>query len=288
MAIFIKKENQQILWKTIQNIELFHQVLLEPQKPLWFKQIIGLFYEKYRDTRLSRLDLENLNRQVIEYMVNSLKQMMISPPTTAPIQNRKQVSFQEDTRGLLDFRPEFSSANLEKKAIQSQQYVSEFSARQQEYEQMMKRDTPPDVEFRKEPVDAAIKNMDELLEKQRKIRELDIATGIHPPPIQQPPHQRGSLVFMEETREPTIQVMNLETPTDPIQEIKDLLLELKQDFEQYRAGFSQTSQKRRIIRIQDDDDDDDDDIADTPPMVAEPKSIPSDENPVIETQKTWQ
>jgi len=230
MSAFIKQENQRVLWNTIKNIDLFHQVLTDVQQPLWFKEMIGMFYEKHRDRRLSRLDLENLNREVLEYMVSSLRMLYMDKTQrgassmqpvrkSAIVPPQKRVSFQEDvgaTAALLDFRAEApvlgsylpgSSSNLEKKAIQSQQYVSEFSTRQQEYEQMMKRETPPDVNFKEELSDNVIKNMDELLEKQRKERELDLQ-AIPPPLIAEPPRriqpsqatysQRKKLVFQEE------------------------------------------------------------------------------------------
>lgn len=307
MAAFIKQENQRVLWNTIQNVNLFHQVLKEPQKPLWFREIIGVFYEKCRDQRLSRLDLENLNRQVMRYMVDSLKMMaqessrqimdttQRGATTMAPI--RKQVSFHDTTttNGLLDFRPEFASANLEKRAIQSQQYASEFSARQQEYDQMMRRDLPPEPNFKEEVSDVAIQNIDELLEKHRIMRELDIA----PPPLQPQPRRiqpttgsHKTLVFEEDIREP-IQVTDLPSQ-DPIQELKDILiginkiiLEIKENFSISDIKFSQNGgfgriKPRRVIRIQDDEDEDTVSESEaTPPEVAEPKSE-NTENPLIE------
>jgi len=141
MTSFIKQENQTILWNTIQKVDLFHRVLSPTQKPLWFKSIIEVFYEKYKHTRLSRLDLENLNKQTLEYMVKSLKNMQThgldqtqrgygtSPPSKQLrdgfISQQKRVTFQEQVNlgsppingGVpLDFRPEFST-NLEKKTI---------------------------------------------------------------------------------------------------------------------------------------------------------------------------
>jgi hypothetical protein len=196
MSLFIRQENQTILWNTIQNVDLFNIRLSPKQQPIWFKEIIGLFYEKYKGQKLSKADLENINRNVLAYMINTLEQMnhpisFGSPSilqqhsvvdqqmrTNNPKQYEKHVSFDlprhnQDDRLHIDLRPEYSS-NLEKKTIQNQQYVSEFGARQQEYEQMVKREIPDPPSFKEEINEDVIKNMDELLEQQRKQRELDI------------------------------------------------------------------------------------------------------------------
>jgi hypothetical protein len=196
MSLFIRQENQTILWNTIQNVDLFNMRLSPKQQPIWFKEIIGLFYEKYKGQKLSKADLENINRNVLAYMINKLEQMnhpiSFGSPSilqqhsavdqqmrmNQPKQYEKHVSFDlprhnQGERLHIDLRPEYSS-NLEKKTIQNQQYVSEFGARQQEYEQMVKREIPDIPSFKEEINEDVIKNMDELLEQQRKQRELDI------------------------------------------------------------------------------------------------------------------
>lgn len=276
MSAFIKQENQRILWNTIQNIDLFHRVLTEAQKPLWFKEMIGLFYEKNRDRRLSRAELENLNRQVVEYMVSSLKMLYMdvtqrnAPPPSSlpPLPAQKRVSFQEDLGPVLGSYMPGASSNLDKKSIQSQQYVSEFSTRQQEYEQMMKRDTPPDVNFKEEVADDVIKNMDELLEQQRRLRELDIQ-DIPPPPLVPKRIQsskatysgRKKIVIHEENNEnlsmsapPTVDISVLElqgsTPSHPppntmeiLEELKTEIMDMKQMLKVVFENFKERKQK---------------------------------------------
>jgi hypothetical protein len=74
MAQYIKYENQTILWNTIQKVGLFSQLLNKQQQSLWFREIVGIFYEECRDKRLSRVDLENLNKSTIQYMIMSTAQ----------------------------------------------------------------------------------------------------------------------------------------------------------------------------------------------------------------------
>lgn len=183
MSQYIRPENQTILWNTIQRVELFRRVLTtDSHQWEWFKEIVGWFYEENRNRRLTKHDLEQLNRRTIEHMILSLKKMASQ---NVP---KKHVSFHESI-GLdlseLEFSefdknppqiriPSAASSNLEKKSIQSQQYSNAFAARQQEYEQMTKRETPPEPNFKEELSDEIIRNMDELLERQKKQREEDM------------------------------------------------------------------------------------------------------------------
>ena len=63
-------------------------------------------------------------------------------------------------------------------------YTMEFANRQKEYENMMKRDLPPEPNFKEGDEDKAIENMEELLQQQMRQRELDIQPigGLPPPP----------------------------------------------------------------------------------------------------------
>lgn len=214
---FIKQENQTVLWNTIQNFELFHQVLKPEQKPAWFKEIIGIFYTKYRDILLPPSELEILNRQIIQYMVSSLKSIRelqlqesdVSKYTIrqdvggiVPDTSVKKVSFQEND--TIDTISELRRP----KNIQSQQDIDKFSIRQQEYEQMMKKNTPPNVNFKEEINNDVIKNMDELLEKQRKQRELDLLSITSP-------ISKKLVIREQDEGESTIEI--------PIVELKDTL-----------------------------------------------------------------
>jgi len=199
-------------------------------------------------------------------MVKSLKNMQThgldqtqrgygtSPPSKQLrdgfISQQKRVTFQEQVNlgsppingGVpLDFRPEFSS-NLEKKTTQSKQYVSELSSRQQEYDQMMTREIPNEINFKEELSDDVIKNMDELLEQQRKQRELDLASIATEPIIPTQPRRiqpaivkpntnyKKTLVIEDESTEPIkLPILDLE-PLEYTQTIDILkeFLELKE------------------------------------------------------------
>ena len=72
MSQFIKTENQSILWNTIQFSNYFkHSNINEEQKIQLFKQIMKQFYEQIKvmkdpNKKLSKKDLENFNKQIIQ------------------------------------------------------------------------------------------------------------------------------------------------------------------------------------------------------------------------------
>ena len=74
MAAFIDNDNQRLLWNTLHNVPLFTHNVNENYRPIWFKDIIGEFYEKNRFRALSKQELDLLNREVLRHMMQILKQ----------------------------------------------------------------------------------------------------------------------------------------------------------------------------------------------------------------------
>jgi hypothetical protein len=70
MSSYISVENQTILWNTIQKVQLLHEQIPPYQQQDWFKQILGMFYQKIQNTSY---DLRQLNKETIGYMISTLK-----------------------------------------------------------------------------------------------------------------------------------------------------------------------------------------------------------------------
>ena len=70
MASYVSVENQTILWNTIQKVQLLHEQIPSYQQQDWFKQILGMFYQKIQNTSY---DLRQLNKETIGYMISTLK-----------------------------------------------------------------------------------------------------------------------------------------------------------------------------------------------------------------------
>ena len=167
MSLFISVENQKLLWNIIQKVNLFHTTIPQQEQQIWFKQNIGSIYEIYKNIPLKRNDLENLNKEALQYMLKQLKNRNtdISPyfgnGNTGSPQNEKPNPFIEPSK----------SVRIEPR---SDSYNREFIDRQKEYENMMKKEQPVLDIMNDKIEDTAIENMDELLQQHLKQRELDI------------------------------------------------------------------------------------------------------------------
>ena len=158
MSYFINNENQELLWKTISKIEGFNRIFY-PGSPnsanIWFRSIIQLFYQEY--PVIKKEELQGLNRKVLSYMVENLKSM------GQPIMVDRSIT-----------EPVYYS---EKK---DETYQKQFMERQQQYDSLLKKPTPPTPTFNENIKDEAISNMEELILNQKKLREED-AKLIAPP-----------------------------------------------------------------------------------------------------------
>jgi len=141
MSKFIDVSNQNMLWNTMQKLELFRNSFSEEyEKMSWFKIAISNIYERNREVHLSDGDLQTLNRESIKYMIQILK----TPVSTTPVlQNNKS---------------------------------DPYEALKDEYESMKKPKEPPNrPEFSEQIDDTTIENIGELIEKQRSDRARDLS-----------------------------------------------------------------------------------------------------------------
>ena len=73
MSEFINNTNQQLLWNTIQRVQLLHDTIDSSRQTQWFRDIIGLFYKQNINKILNTYELIELNKNTISYMIQSLK-----------------------------------------------------------------------------------------------------------------------------------------------------------------------------------------------------------------------
>ena len=151
----------------------------------------------------------------------------------------KSVSFQEP---LTEYSRTQSSNREE-------MYNREFEERKRQYDSLLEKKVPSEVQF-SEKEDSVILNMDELLQQQRKLRELDIPP---PQPIQQ--EQKPSIQSEEEKKQkPSIQteqkqnkynpeapVLTIHHDQDETRNLDPILIidnndvsELKKEFEEFK------------------------------------------------------
>ena len=167
MSLFIHSENQTLLWNIISNMEITNAVFVQgsPQKSIWFKNIIEEFYIKIYGKQLTIPELRELNRQVIAYMTNNLREIQ-NKVTRQPVvtETPKQNVFREP-------HTEYSRNSA---GGNSEIYNDLFSKRQKDYEAMVVKPVPPKVEFSENLKDEPISNMEELIKAQQQQREYDM------------------------------------------------------------------------------------------------------------------
>ena len=157
MALFIQPENQNILWEMVNKIPLCSTVFLSSQKnekQNWFKRIIEDFYKRM-PPNISRNDLYQINREVLGAMMKSLGELST------------RVGAEQGTidRGI------FSRLDMNN-SIETKK--TDFEIRQTQYNNMFEIQKPKAIDFSEKLDDDVITNMNELIENQRKMRELDL------------------------------------------------------------------------------------------------------------------
>jgi len=148
MAIFIEVSNQNMLWNTMQKLDLFKQSFSnENDKMNWFKMAIANVYDRNKNLHLTKDDLSVLNRESIKYMIQILK-------------SQNGSNFQAAT----------------KPKIHIMNNSDPYETLKHEYETMKNPKEPANRPDFSEPIeDAAIENIGELIEKQKNERARDLS-----------------------------------------------------------------------------------------------------------------
>lgn len=158
MALFIQPENQNILWEMVNKLPLCNTVFpisgngsQLKEKEQWFREIIQECYYSLPQN-ISRNDLYKINRDVLSRMMNNL--VSLSSKNTANIieGGNNRLDNRLDKRGEINKQTEFVS----------------------QYNSMFEIQKPKPIDFSEKLDDDVITNMSELIEKQRKMRELEI------------------------------------------------------------------------------------------------------------------
>ena len=200
MSTFISYNNQTILWNTIQKVPLLQQKIQKEYQANWFRQIIEDIYTQNQYRNLNVQELNELNKQTISYMINSLKRSNNENNQTTSIEN-------------LDY----------------QDTNTEFSKREKEYE-ILKNNTKMNEKpnFNQTIEDKAIDNMEELLYNQQIQRDLDLQ-AVEIKDLQKPKNVTWD-ENLEDSMQPIIDRMTkLEKIVDNLTGIINKLLERKLD-----------------------------------------------------------
>jgi hypothetical protein len=175
MSSYIHPENQELLWKIINknpHINEMFSKLYPVERSTWFKSIIEKFYERIGNRYISTENLNLINKETLSYMikysqtVNTHQLLPESNQNMAPRQQQQQQ--QQQSQVYEGYSKDLPSAKREEKITQM---ASQY---EKEYKTLLEKKEPEQIDFKEKIEDTAIKNMEELVEKQKRERELEI------------------------------------------------------------------------------------------------------------------
>jgi hypothetical protein len=168
MSLYIKHENQTLLWNTIHSHPKFLPHLKQyPTDKIsgWFRSTIEGFYRKWGENRpISPEELKQLNQNTITYLYQSITSLGQTPPVQSypPVQQQPQQQQQQQHPSLPKPLPDFHGQH-------------EFEQRAQEYQSM---NAKPMAEPLQGKTDADQRESQETMERkwmeQQRLREKDV------------------------------------------------------------------------------------------------------------------
>lgn len=154
MSLFIRPENQNLLWETINKTTEISSVFPSGspihQKNEWFKKHIE---NKYRTIppNIYKEELYKINREVLSGMITDLRNMFlpIAPDTTV-------------------------GSSYTRLSNKSSGISSEYELREAQYKQLFDTPKPQLIDFTEKFEDDAITNMEELIQRHKQSRDTDL------------------------------------------------------------------------------------------------------------------
>ena len=212
MTLYVHPENQTLLWETINKSPLIQQAFQNKynEKTEWFRGIVKQVYSSIPVGKsLTRDELQQYNRNTITTLLSSVSPLgggigthnirtavAVAAPTTIPqwVQTSQTMTNTpvRQTGGvpaapnpvsiLKEPMTEFSrNMGMGKK----NEFQEQFSNRQKEYETMFQKPLPKEINFSEQMEDGVITNMEELIQKEKRQREMEISqqftVGVLPP-----------------------------------------------------------------------------------------------------------
>lgn len=167
MSLFISNKNQELLWKVINNNSYINEMDVS-FKIDWFKQTIGIFFDMYREKKLNKKELKKLNKDFVERISKDVKYMIELKEKEEKILLEREKEIEKEKERQNEFVLETLSERL---APQSDEINKKYNERQENYNDLLNKKVPDEIDFSENMNDNKIKDMEELLEKERRQRE---------------------------------------------------------------------------------------------------------------------
>jgi len=191
MSLFVHPENQKIIWNIINGnpyIIRYFESKPQQEKEEWFRKSIEDFYTRIQGKEIDPNQLNILNKEVLTSMIQSVHLQnpqytahnstppVNIPPTQQPIQQPTQQPIQQpiqqpthDPMNMMTYANTINTPTIVKDSKEDI-FNKQFQMRQQEYDTMLQRKTPQEINFRETSNDEN-KDINELLERERRDRE---------------------------------------------------------------------------------------------------------------------
>jgi hypothetical protein len=179
MSLFVHPENQKIIWNIINGnpyIIRYFESKPQQEKEEWFRKSIEDFYTRIQGKEIDPNQLNILNKEVLTSMIQSVHLQnpqytahnstppVNIPPTQQPIQQPTH-----DSMNMMTYANTINTPTIVKDSKEDI-FNKQFQMRQQEYDTMLQRKTPQEINFRETSNDEN-KDINELLERERRDRE---------------------------------------------------------------------------------------------------------------------
>jgi hypothetical protein len=179
MSLYVHDQNKKLLWKTIQSSPFFMESDVNWS---WFETIMQKFVNKY-PYEINATELKQLNRETIAYMfkemkeqVDKKKEMSYKYHHQAPeVRKHQHKSIQE----AFSLEPIYTRNDTVRR---EEEFNSSVSKLQKEMMESLRKDVPPEVNFSMDMKDEPIQNIEQLLEQQRREREIEYQIFEQPQP----------------------------------------------------------------------------------------------------------
>jgi len=183
MSLFVHPENQKILWNIINGnpfIIRYFEAKPHQSKENWFKQSIEDFYTRLQGKNIDPNDLNNLNKEALTSMIQSVH--IQNPQYTAhnssqytsqaPQENQPITPQYPPTQGTMNTMSYSNTINTPELVKENKEDIfnKQFQTRQHEYDTILQRKIPQEIDFREKSSDEH-KDINELLERERRDRE---------------------------------------------------------------------------------------------------------------------
>jgi hypothetical protein len=222
-SLYIQQNNQNLLWKIINNTPQMIQFFYDSspgEKEKWFQNVIRHVYNSHH----SNVDvgLRDLNKITIDFMLEMLQKAQIRSGDTmslsqsqSPQQQYQQqpslrsvetMSLPPSPQQQYQQQPQPPSLQTKPKQVQTDAIENQFAIRRQEYENMTKK-TVPVPSFTENVKDEAISDIGSVVNEYMKQREQDMKQFI----AEKPNNNNNKIQIMNEENI-SINVEELESP----------------------------------------------------------------------------